>query len=315
MDKVTRECLEGFKDLFDSFSNYSRLYDCYGTVFPFTNEYIKGYLDLLDFSSKKTALSVLSSGDHPFNLISKGITDVDTFDINKLTEFYALGLKRAMIMKYSYQEFIDICEKLSMQINNEPGNVTLEDVVFDLTGDMDEKYRDYWIGVLDHIYKYRKMEWSAPAYIFTGGVGLFNLYNNYLKDEKTYNAFKEQLSRANITFTPLDIKSLPSFYEDRRYDIVLLSNILDYAVNNYNDKWSLMNLKRFVGQMEAICNDDADIVLQYLYLFSRVDSRDDARISVNSYINYGDLRGFELKKFEGPIKCTDGGIVLRKVRK
>ena len=64
-----------------------------------TEEYCRG---------KNNGLTVLGSGVYAFSLITNGVMNVDTFDINRLIEFYALGLNRAMILKYSYQECLDI---------------------------------------------------------------------------------------------------------------------------------------------------------------------------------------------------------------
>ena len=70
----------------------------------FTNENINAYLNLVDLTDKNNALTVLASGDQLFNLINKEITEIDTFDINKLTEYYVFGIRMAMIEKYNYKE-------------------------------------------------------------------------------------------------------------------------------------------------------------------------------------------------------------------
>ena len=314
MDKYTSECLEGFKYVADTRRTSFGEFVYYDKVYPFTNENIKAYLASFDFSDKKRALSVLSSGDHPFNLISKGITDVDTFDINRLTEYYALGLKRAMIMKYSYQEFIDICARLNRQMYSRPEEYAIEDIVFDVYEDMDQKYRDFWIGALDYVYSIKNKYQDPTPVIFHGTCGPFTYNNDYLKDEESYNAFKEKLSRANITFNAMDIIDVPSFYKDKKYDIALLSNILDYASDEYGNKWHLKKLVRFITKMQSICNNDAEIVLHYLYLFDQAAIRPED-IRITPYIYYGDLKGFTLRKYKGHSKGMDSGIVLKKVRK
>ena len=81
----------------ESFSKYQK-------IFMSTNENIKDSLNLIDFKNKIKALSVMASGDHPFNLITKSVFDIDTFDTNMLTEYYVLGIKRSMIIKYTYKK-------------------------------------------------------------------------------------------------------------------------------------------------------------------------------------------------------------------
>ena len=91
-----------------SSSNFSKFCE----IYPFTNENINGYIGKIVFSENDIILSILSSGDHAFNLITSGALNIDTFDINCLTEYYALGLKRALIIRYSYDEFMRISKKM-----------------------------------------------------------------------------------------------------------------------------------------------------------------------------------------------------------
>ena len=84
----------------------------YDKVYATTTENIDAYLKLAEFSGKNEALSVLASGDQAFSLASKGIKNITTFDINKLTEYYALGLKRSAILTYGYNEFLSYFKNL-----------------------------------------------------------------------------------------------------------------------------------------------------------------------------------------------------------
>ena len=93
----TKELIENYIKYHNAFSN---------RVYSYTNENIKSYLNNFDFNDKNSALSVLSSGDYVFNLIHNGITSIDAFDSNYLTEFYSLGIKKAMILKYDYKDFL-----------------------------------------------------------------------------------------------------------------------------------------------------------------------------------------------------------------
>lgn len=86
------------------FSEYQRVYKD-------TNENIDGYMRLMDLEGKRNALTVLASGDHAFNLVYHGILDIETFDTNRLTEYYSLGLKRAAILKYDYYSYLCFMQK------------------------------------------------------------------------------------------------------------------------------------------------------------------------------------------------------------
>ena len=125
----------------------------YQKVYLSTNENIKEYLDLVSFKNKTNALTVLASGDHAFNLITKGILNIDTFDTNILTTYYVFGLKYAMILKYSYKEYLNI---LSILTNKQTNLELITTIIKDLLPYMDLKYRNYWNEIIDYNYNIQK---------------------------------------------------------------------------------------------------------------------------------------------------------------
>ena len=153
------KCIEGVKWLIDCQVRNKQIcrvgvpFSEFQKTYSWTNEFIPGYLDLVSFEDKNSALSVMASGDHTFNLITKGITDIDTFDTNRLTEYYALGFKRAMILKYDYDDFI-----LTMRyINSE--YATIDDIstlILELLPFMDSIHALYWKRIVDYNYKMQK---------------------------------------------------------------------------------------------------------------------------------------------------------------
>ena len=124
-------------------------FSTYQKVYFSTNENIKDYINRSNLEGKNTALSVMASGDHSFNLVEKGILNIDTFDSNALTEFYVLGIKRAMIMRYSYKEYLITLNKL-LDINT--SLIELTSILSDLLPFMDKKYRGYWRTIIDYNY-------------------------------------------------------------------------------------------------------------------------------------------------------------------
>jgi len=146
------KCIEGAKRLIEhqiknkQICNVGESFAEYQKVYAWTNEYIKGYLDLVSFTNKDSALAVMASGDHAFNLIEKGISNVDTFDTNRLTEFYALGLKRAMILKYDYKTFLEVTQRL---YSDDITIAEISEIVFGLLPFMDRKHAIYWRNIID----------------------------------------------------------------------------------------------------------------------------------------------------------------------
>ena len=125
----------------------------YQKVYITTNENIKDYLNIFNINKKDNALSVLASGDCVFNLICKGINNIDTFDTNSLTEYLVLGLKYAMIEKYTYKEYLINMEKLcDMDSNLEE----ITAIINDLLKFMDGKYKKYWSEIINYNYSLQK---------------------------------------------------------------------------------------------------------------------------------------------------------------
>ena len=125
----------------------------YDKVYATATENIDGYLNLVDFEGKNNALTILASGDQTFSLASKGIKNITTFDINKLTEYYALGLKKAAIEAFSYEEFLAYFKRL-FDINI--GLDELTDMVKYLLSYMDYEYKIYWETIIDYNYNRQK---------------------------------------------------------------------------------------------------------------------------------------------------------------
>lgn len=244
-------------------------FDGYQKVYFNTNENIKEYLELADLTNKHNALTVTSGGDHTFNLITNGILNIDTFDVNKLTEYFALGLKRAMIIKYNYEEYILALKKIN---NSTTSFETISSLILDLLPYMDEKYRVFWREILDYYYKTQKSSESKTNlfYLLCISFDTINCImnnNSYLTDKKSYNILRENISKTNITFSVVDILELPQEYKNNKYDLLFLSNILDYIFIHWGSDWKYNKLKRFLSKIENITQEDGIIFLKYVYLY------------------------------------------------
>ena len=190
----------------------------YAAFYYFSNEQINRKYSEIDFTNYHTALTVLSSGDHAFNAIYHGIDIVDTFDINRLTEYYALGFKKRAIECLSFEQF---CLLYNLK---GPKLMELED---EIMKNMDEDYRVFWKN-----FKY-KMKWcgnffpSVISWARENNTPKGGRYNAYLENEETYKQLQKRFDAAKITFTQANITELPVKF--RRYDLVELSNILSYS--------------------------------------------------------------------------------------
>ena len=67
-------------------------HEAYSKTYLYSNENVTAYLKYLKFLEKNIVLTILGSGDQAFSLALKGFNKIDTFDINKLSEYLVLYL-------------------------------------------------------------------------------------------------------------------------------------------------------------------------------------------------------------------------------
>ena len=286
----------------------------YQKVYLTTNENIKDYLNIVDFNNKDSALTVLASGDHLYNLISKGVKNIDTFDSNLLTEYLALGLKYAMLKKYSYKEYLSTYSKL---ININTGLEEITSIINDLIKYMDDKYKNYWQKVINYNYCLQKQNNIDINIIFLlfinfEPVNFIKNGNNFLNSEEEYNKLKNIVDKANITFRNVNAIKLSKVYHNK-YDFILLSNILDYF-NKYfllYRKFDTKYLNSYIENLKNILNEDGVIFLKYIFSYATINYK---RTNIFWYANIKDkdLKNEELYKIKSLNRQCYDGIVLSK---
>lgn len=242
-------------NVFEPFSKYSKGY-------LWTNENIKEYINKKYISEYNSALSVTASGDHLFNLILNNVLNIDTFDTNTLTEYNVLGLKKALIEKFKYNDFLTICELIANNM------LTLEETTYlikDLLPLMDKKYRKYWQNISEYNYQLQKnndeyLDLFAMLFININEKNNFIRRNSYLMGKDNYDKFKENMMRANINFYCTNAINILDTFPNQKYDVILLSNILDYITIN----WNYEQLRKFEDELLSITNNNGKIFLAYL---------------------------------------------------
>jgi len=314
------KCISAAKKLIDAqimkhSVSYGVSFEKYHKTYYWTNENINGYLNLTDFTGKTNALSVLASGDQAFNLVSHGISEIDTFDINALTEYFALGIKRAMILKYSYKEFLDYISILySPTISLE--NLTA--ILLDLLPYMEEKHKIFWNEIINYNYKLQKafnLNINLMQMLYVNGDNLEKHIcdNTYLLNEGNYNLLRSRLSAANISFKCANAMCL-GYEFDKKYDFILLSNIMDYFDHYWGDGWDCSNLKVYERQLERLSKEDALIFLNYLFDYS-VSYKPDDYIFDGSKITVDDLNDEEVICLPDNLYTKHDGMILKRVTK
>ena len=260
--------ISGTKKLIKRQIRYGKIYD---VTYPFiknskiyvhTNENIDECFKYFDFRHINNALVVLSSGDYIFNLLANNVLNIDAFDTNQLTEYYVFGLKMALIKKYNYYEYLNILKRLTSD------NISVEettDIILGLIPYMEEKYQKHWTKIV--LYNKKKQENREKTFNLLHLIGYEThcsnlMVNTYLKNEENYNLVKENLKKANISFKCANAVNLHKDFNGK-YDLILLSNILDFLSNEWGDLWGYRRFKELTNNLHTITSDNGTILLAY----------------------------------------------------
>lgn len=299
-----KEAVRGAKVLIERQVMYGKAYmfgfpfSEYQRVYTVTNENIKGYMSKFDFKGKSSALSVMGSGDHAFNAIYYGISRVDTFDTNKLTEYFVLGIKRSAILRFNYQEYLEFINKIL------DDHITIEELtelIMSLFPYMENHHHMFWKSILEYNYQLQK---NHPKPINLMKMLLIptkldiRLGNSYLQDEESYNQLKTNLTYANISFQACDAINLGTKFKDM-YDFLFLSNIPDYYASFYGNFWDYEKLREAVDKQLKLVNAGGILAIAYLfhYAYPKANVRR-TQLFINSTVSESDLsHGEELIDF------------------
>lgn len=274
-----------------------KLHSEYSDAYPMTNEDINDVWALFEFDNSIKLLSVLASGDQIFDMVLKGIKNVDAFDCNRITEYYALGFKKTAIETLNYYQFLELFDyEKRKKLKSE-----MEDYVISCSP---EEYKKFWQELF---YNLKQQGVNASVFDFVRGSSirdvLLNNRCNYLKTNENYTRLQNELRDSNIAFKYNDIKNLPTEYG--KYDFIFLSNILDYFGDIYYEHSEHEALNSSLVLLQKIynvnLNKPGEILLTYfpITFINEVLSRNVAekfspvKISCTKKVRYHDAVGLE----------------------
>ena len=295
------------------FSEYQRVY-------KETNENIDGYMRLLDFQGKESALTVLASGDHVFNLIYYGIMNIDSFDTNKLTEYYALGIKKSAILAFPYFEYLRFMRKI---MDPDISLDELNALIKSLFPFMDQKNRIFWKEIISYNYVIQKrtlvkLNLFHMILINIGKEYMGIAKNTYLKSEENYEQLRQKLALANITFQSCNCLQLENSVSSK-YDYLFLSNIPDYFDKSFGNFWEYEKLKDYEDSLANIMNEEGTIALAYLIkCYSINRQRFNTYPILSSHVKITDLETEEVITFPHILngeesKVVKDGMILKRI--
>lgn len=272
------------KDKQKLFSNYF----CW--LYLFTNENISGYYKFLDFRDK-TVLIVTSSGDHALNALLHGAKSVESFDNNQLSK-YLSELKVAAIKSLSREEFLLYFNESLSLFKSSKYYFDVRIYNSKIRAYLKDEYLQFWDYFFSN-YSTRKIK---KSFLFTKdrlNLNTIVRVNDYLSSDKNYYKLRNILLGKEIKYHHIDITQIPDL--NRKYDLVILSNIASYLDYIY-DKEHLKNFKELIDSIKA---KDTRIVVTYLYDnmlgYTNTDNYIYDEKDVNKYFNSSEYEYLSFK--------------------
>ena len=233
-------------------------------VYAYTNELVDEAIDCLDLTGK-SVLTVGSSGDQLLTSILHGASHVTLADINPMAKYFT-ALKIAAIKNLDLSHF---------QLYFNFYNIFDHKLYAKVSHDLDEESRTFWDYLISNNAGNSETNCMFQYLSFQDSVNV-----RYINDEKKYNQLRQKLNEVTIDFATFDFND---FYKlNRKYDVVLLSNIYDY-IQSYRFVNGIKNIAK------NILNDNGSIQLYYDLCYD------------NSYT--GSVLAKEVKKCIGKGKC------------
>lgn len=234
-------------------------------VYAFATENIGGYLDLFDFKDKDI-LTVGASGDQMVNAYAAGARTVVNFDINRLARHMA-ELKTALLKHLPRDRFRQFFIDFDYDVYRRNRNaLSLSARYF-----FDQAYKNFGNDgqALRSSVLFRKQQRTEQI-----------VENNpYLTDDRGYS-----IAQTACKIRPLEwnvhTAEEAAKPNGHRYDVILLSNISDYAHHMYEGDYLLSFRERVAEPMAARLRPGGRMMIGYVY-----DALDANKSSARSRIN------------------------------
>jgi hypothetical protein len=243
-----------YMDLFDVNNKFVSIY-------PFTTENIKGYLDLMDIKDKDV-LTVGASGDQTLNLLVRDAKSVDYFDMNPFTKMY-FNLKCAAIKVLNVDEYFEFfCYDAFPSTFKNNNNAFSINIYRRISPHLDTITRHFW----DSLYLKQNGLDIRKSMLFSTDEESFNVIpkvNDYLSEESFEKLRAIMSIKKEPRFIETNIIKLSSKLT-KKYDYILLSNIAQYLDYIY-DKDELIKFRRLILNLSNDLNPNGKLMLSYLY--------------------------------------------------
>lgn len=212
----------------------NKIYDENNIIYVHTNENLKEIFNKFDVKNKDV-LTVLSSSDQLLSCLYKGAKKVDTFDRSYVTNYYYY--LRKWLIEYENELY----PKYKFLHNNA---YDLYHLIFDIKPKTKEerKARIFWL-----VY-FETNNYRCSKYLFE---------SRYCQGDTPFKDDIETIKKIipqRINFYCMDIFDKTDL--DKTYDVIILSNMLEYETNI--ERRSILR-----ENLEKLLNDDGIVICSY----------------------------------------------------
>ena len=229
-------------------------YGAYASIYPFTTERLSAYLPKMSLA-EKSVLTVCGSGDHGINAALLGARRIAEFDLNRLSFVWA-DLKRAALKSLCFSEYKEFLQ------------YTLRYATYmRISQNLSFSTRDFFARYYQ-LYEFDgcRLRQSPLFHQRLGSDTLYISNNTYLASEEMYCLAQERLRCSEFTWRESSTERLSSVYCDQTFDLILLSNIADYADRQYPSANPLADYyARVIAPLKSLLSHNGQIVAAYVY--------------------------------------------------
>lgn len=232
----------------------------YSSIYPFTNENISSYFNLLNINNKDV-LTVAGSGDHFLELLMRDCKQIQIFDINILTKYY-INLKIAGVRTLNYDEFVKF-----FVIDNNIYDVFNIRSYSKIRNNLDEESLIFW-DTLYTKFSGNRIRKSKLFFNFEESYNFLKTFISYL-NPSNYQILQHKLNsyeHLNIqqVFNNYDLTELYNSYSCK-FDIILLSNIADFIDEIYKRKPINKFKDYIINDLSKLLNNNGIICTAYMF--------------------------------------------------
>lgn len=278
----------------------------YSPTYLATNENQAAILENIDVEDKNV-LCVTASGDFTLNALAKGARKVVTFDKNIFAK-YVLALKLATIKTYNQENLYE-----SFWFNDSPYYLSYTKFL-EISGNLDLESFQFWNYVFTFLNK-RGILLSNTDFFRNTMYNLISIQSKYniYYEEKSYQKLREKVLSREVISYDMDITKLLELKDKYQFDVVYLSNILQYYATirgiDSKDKVYLF-LERI---KKDLIRNNGTLGVSYCYFNNLLEFRDTLSEDISDVSNYLFLKYpsmYKLVIFPGVYEAFDDGLCL-----